>query len=147
MSPPSPSRGRRGISEFMAVLLMIVAAIAIGALVWIYSASQAQSLARNPNIDIIDARVIATSGGGGSALVGVKNTGSVAVNIQSITVTGAGSCSFSVGSQPSLSPGQVAYFTASSCSGLQPGQRVVIEVRGQAVTGEDVRAMAAAVVM
>ncbi|MEM1808890.1 MAG: hypothetical protein QXL31_05840 [Thermosphaera sp.] len=77
----------------------------------------------------------------------MKNTGSVAVNIQLITVTGAGSCSFSVGSQPSLSPGQVAYFTAGSCSGLQPGQRVVIEVRGQAVTGEDVRAMAAAVVM
>lgn len=124
---------------------MIVAAIAIGALVWIYSASQAQSLARNPNIDIIDARVIATSEGGGSALVGVKNTGSVAVEIQSITVTGA-FCSFT-STKVWLSPGQVAYFTASSCSGLQPGQRVVIEVEGRAVTGEDVRAMAAAVVM
>jgi len=148
--PPIFSRsGRRksGISELMAVLLMIIAAIAIAALVWIYAASQAQSLSRNPSIDIVDARVIATQSGSGMATIGVKNTGSVAVTITKIQVSdpgGSATCSFS--DSKSINPGGVAYFT-SDCSNLQPGQKLVIVVEGISATNEEVKALGSVMVM
>ena len=139
-------RGRRGISELMAVLLMIIAAIAIAALVWMYAGSQAQTLSRNPKIDIVDAKIIST-GTGGSGVIGVKNTGSVMVQVTSVTTSGSsGSCSAS-GLPVQVNPGQTAYIDLS-CSGIQSGDKMIVEVKGTAVgSGEPVIAMSAVVVM
>jgi len=133
----------------MAVLLMIIATIAISALVWMYASSQAQTLSRSASIEIVDAQIVAATGGdSGKALVGVKNTGSVAVTITKVEATdpaGGGSCtSFTTGT--TINPGDVAYFS-STCTGLQPGKRMTIIVEGSSATNEKVSALGLAVVM
>jgi hypothetical protein len=104
----------------MAVLLIIIA-IALASIVYLFASTQTQSLARTAEIDIIDAKYL--SGVSPTALVTVKNTGSVQVTINGITIPGV-SCSFGAVSQA-----------------LNPGTRITIIVQATSITGEQVRAV------
>jgi len=126
----------------MAVLLVIIA-IALASIVYLFASTQTQSLARQAKIDIVDAKYLL--GASPTALVTVKNTGSVAVTINRITIPGV-ACSFGSISQ-NLNPGEAASFTATGCQSLNPGTKITIIVEGVSIANEPVRAVGQVVVM
>ena len=136
------NRSRAGLQSAVMAVLLIIIAIALASLVYLFASTQTQSLARTAEIDIVDAKYL--SGISPTALVTVKNTGSVQVTINSITIPGV-SCSFGTVSQP-LNPGETASFTATGCQALNPGTRITIIIQATSITGEQVRAVGQVVV-
>lgn len=144
MKPMQLLRVRAGLETPISVILMIIIAIAIASVVWIFASSQTQTLARTAKIDIIDAKYL--TGASNVATVGVKNTGSIAVTVTGVSIPGT-TCSFGTVSQQ-LNPGSTAYFTATGCPALTPGTKLTVTVSGAAVgTGEPVQAVGQMVVM
>jgi type II secretory pathway pseudopilin PulG len=142
------NRSRAGIEAAVLAVLMVIIALALAGIVWLFASTQTQTLARSAKIDIIDAKVVRTSTtGSGAAQVTVKNTGSVQVTISNTGVSVTG-CTVQSPSSVTLNPGGTATFTLT-CSGLpNPGERVAITVSGTAVgTNEPVAAVGQAVVM
>jgi len=137
------NRSRAGIESAVLAVLLVIIAIALASIVYIFTSTQTQSLARSAKIDIIDAKYL--TGVSPTALVTVKNTGSVQVTINGITMPGA-SCNFGTVSQ-SLNPGETASFTATGCQALNPGTKITIIVQATSITGEQVRAVGQVVVM
>lgn len=133
---------RRGIHPAVVTILLIIAALAVGSLVWLFAQTQTQSLARSARIDIIDAKFL--TGASPTALVTVKNTGSVSLTVNSVTIPGV-ACSFTAG--VTIDPGETAGFTATGCPALDPGTKLTIIVQAQAATGEQVQAVGQMVVM
>jgi hypothetical protein len=127
----------------MAVLLVIIA-IALASIVWLFASTQTQALARSAKIDIIDAKYLL--GATPIAMVTVKNTGSVAVTINSVTIPGVAGCNFGTVPQ-TLNPGETAGFHATGCQALNPGTKITIIVQGVSITNEPVRAVGQVVVM
>jgi hypothetical protein len=138
------NRSRAGIESAVLAVLLVIIAIALASIVYIFASTQTQSLARSAKIDIIDAKYL--TGVSPTALVTVKNTGSVQVTINSVTMPGVLSCSFGTVSQP-LNPGETASFKATGCQALNPGTKVTIIVEGVSMTGEQVKAVGQVVVM
>ena len=137
------SRSKAGLQSAVMAVLLVIIAIALASIVWLFASTQTQSLARSAKIDIIDAKYLL--GASPTALVTVKNTGSVAVTVNSITIPGV-TCSFGTVSQ-TLNPGETAAFTATGCQALNPGTKITIIVQGVSVTNEPVRAVGQVVVM
>jgi len=102
------NRSRAGLQSAVMAVLLVIIAIALASIVWLFASTQTQSLARSAKIDIIDAKYLL--GTSPTALVTVKNTGSVAVTVNSITIPGV-TCNFGTVSQ-TLNPGETATFTA-----------------------------------
>jgi len=71
------NRSRAGLQSAVMAVLLVIIAIALASIVWLFASTQTQSLARSAKIDIIDAKYLL--GTSPTALVTVKNTGSVAV--------------------------------------------------------------------
>jgi hypothetical protein len=146
------NRSRAGIESAVLAVLLIIIAIAMASIVYLFASTQTQSLARTADIDIIDARYLSGTSSS-TALVTVKNTGSVQVTINSITISSTGSSSGSssgtctISDTRTLNPGDTASFTSTSCPALSPGTKVTIVVEGKSVTGEQVKAVGQAVVM
>jgi type II secretory pathway pseudopilin PulG len=143
------NRSRAGIEAAVLAVMMVIIALALAGIVWLFASTQTQTLARSAKIDIIDAKVVRTSTtGSGAAQVTVKNTGSVQVTISNTGVSVTGCTVTSPSSGATLNPGGTATFTLT-CSGLpNPGERVAITVSGTAVgTNEPVAAVGQAVVM
>lgn len=139
------NRSRAGIEAAVLAVMMVIIALALAGIVWLFASTQTQTLARSAKIDIIDAKVVRLSSTSGAIQVTVKNTGSVQVNMVSISVTGA-TCS--VTASGSINPGGTATYTGSCSSMPNPGDRVAITVSGTAVgTNEPVAAVGQAVVM
>ena len=137
------NRSRAGIESAVLAVLLVIIAIALASIVYIFASTQTQSLARSAKIDIIDAKYL--TGASPTALVTVKNTGSVQVTINGVTIPGV-SCNFGTVNQP-LNPGETASFTATGCQALNPGTKITIVVQGVSMTGEQVRAVGQVVVM
>ena len=137
------NRSKAGLQSAVLAVLLVIIAIALASIVWLFASTQTQSLARSAKIDIIDAKYLL--GTSPTALVTVKNTGSVAVTINSITFPGV-TCSFGTVSQ-SLNRGETATFTATGCQALSPGTKITILVQGVSITNEPVRAVGQVVVM
>jgi hypothetical protein len=137
------NKSRAGLQTAVMAVLLVIIAIALASIVWLFASTQTQSLARSAKIDIIDAKYLL--GTSPTALVTVKNTGSVAVTVNSITIPGA-TCNFGTISQ-TLNPGETAAFTATGCQALNPGTKITIIVQGVSITNEPVRAVGQVVVM
>jgi hypothetical protein len=142
------NRSRAGIESAVLAVLLIIIAIAMASIVYLFASTQTQSLARTADIDIIDARYLSGTSSS-TALVTVKNTGSVQVTINRITISSTGSSSgtCTISDTRTLNPGDTASFTSTSCPALSPGTKVTIVVEGSGVTGEQVKAVGQAVVM
>jgi hypothetical protein len=142
------NRSRAGIESAVLAVLLIIIAIAMASIVYLFASTQTQSLARTADIDIIDARYLSGTSNS-TALVTVKNTGSVQVTINGITIssTGPSSGTCTISDMMTLNPGDTASFTSTSCPALSPGTKVTIVVEGESVTGEQVRAVGQLVVM
>jgi hypothetical protein len=142
------NRSRAGIEAAVLAVLMVVIALALAGIVWLFASTQTQTLARSAKIDIIDAKAMLTTSGTTSsltAMVVVKNTGSV--EVQSIIVKVAGqSCGQAISSIPPGGTGAVACSNLSVGS-VKLGDKISITASGTAVTGEQVAAAGQAVVM
>jgi hypothetical protein len=141
------NRSRAGIEAAVLAVMMVIIALALAGIVWLFASTQTQTLARSAKIDIIDAKAMLTTSGTTSsltAMVVVKNTGSV--EVRSITVSVAGqSCGQAISSIPPGGTGAVA--CSISAGSLKLGDKISITVSGTAVTGEQVAAAGQAVVM
>lgn len=134
---------RKGVHSAIIAVLLIIIAISLAGIVWLFSSTTTQALARNAKIDITDVKYLL--GSQNVALVTVKNTGSIPVTINSITIPGV-TCSFTAGII--IQPGGVASFTATGCQTLTPGTKITIVVTGITQgTNEPVSAVGQAVVM
>jgi hypothetical protein len=141
------NRSRAGIEAAVLAVMMVVIALALAGIVWLFASTQTQTLARSAKIDIIDAKAMLTTSGSTSsltAMVVVKNTGSVSV--QNIAVSVAGQ---SCGSISSIPPGGTGAVTCSNlnAASVKLGDKIPITASGTAVTGELVAAAGQAVVM
>ena len=137
------NRSRAGIEAAVLAVMMVIIALALAGIVWLFASTQTQTLARSAKIDIIDAKAMLTTSGL-TAMVVVKNTGSVSV--QNIAVSVAGQ---SCGSISSIPPGGTGAITCPNVNAgsVKLGDKIPITASGTAVTGEQVAAAGQAVVM
>jgi FlaG/FlaF family flagellin (archaellin) len=129
-----------GISETIAVLIMILVAVVVAGFVYIFLLGSTQTQMAAPDF-VFDASLISVSGGCRLSVT-VKNTGSVPIDSVTVTLTSGGSGSLSV-SGP-LPPGRSAS-NSGPVACPSPGSSVVIEA--VAVSGQNaVRKVARVVV-
>jgi multidrug resistance efflux pump len=128
---------RRGLSETVAVLALIVAAVAIAVFLGIFSSAFTRNVAVSERIDV-SASLKALYGGGGAAVlrVSVKNVGDTNVQLTSISVTG-GSALCSSTSLPSVAPGQVVELVLD-CTGVSKYAKYAVVVRGLTPAGNQI---------
>ncbi len=128
---------RRGVSTFVAIIISVIIAIAIGGLLlasytgYFSGATQTASVALNGQLQT-------TSGGGGVLTITVRNTGTVSVDVNGtlnnvpVTISGPGSPAITLPiTAPlvlvSLSPGDSTTIQAD-ITGLQTGSQYVLVV-------------------
>jgi len=119
---------RRGLSETVAVLALIVAAVAIAVALGIFSSAFTRNVAVSERIDV-SASLKTLPGGAAVLRVSVRNVGDTNVQLTSIPVTG-GSASCPSTSLPSVAPGQVVELVID-CTGVTKYAKYVVVVRGQ----------------
>ena len=127
---------RRGISTFVAIIISVIIAIAIGGLLlasytgYFSGATQTASVALNGQLQT-------TSSGAGVLTITVRNTGTVSVDINGtlgnipITIDGQGNPTFNLVAPlilVSLQPGDSVTIQASITAGLQTGAQYVMVV-------------------
>jgi hypothetical protein len=127
----------RGLSETVAVLALIVAAVAIAVILGIFSSTFTRNVAVSERIDV-SASLKTLYGGGGAAVlrVSVKNVGDANVQLTSISVTG-GSALCSSTSLPSVASGQVVELVLD-CTGVTKYSKYVVAVRGRTPAGNQI---------
>jgi hypothetical protein len=128
---------RRGLSETVAALALIVAAVAIAVFLGIFSSAFTRNVAVSEKIDV-SASLKTLYGGDGSAVlrVSVKNVGDANVQLTSISITG-GSAFCSSTSLPSIAPGQVIELVFD-CTGVTKYDKYVVAVRGRTPAGNQI---------
>jgi hypothetical protein len=122
-------RNTAGISESIVVLILILAAVFIAGLVFIFLLGSAQTQMASPDF-VFDASLISTNPGSCRLSVTVKNTGNVPLDHVDVFVGGA--VVFSIAGP--LPPGRSAS-SASNVACSSPGSNVVVEVVG--VSGQN----------
>ena len=135
---------RRGLSETVAVLALIVAAVAIAVALGIFSSAFTRNVAVSEKIDV-SASLKALYGGGGAAVlrVSVKNVGDANIRLTSISVTG-GSVLCSSTPLPSVAPGQVVELVLD-CTGVAKYNKYVVAVRGRTPAGNQIESQVSVV--
>jgi hypothetical protein len=132
-------RNTAGISESIVVLILILAAVFVAGLVFIYLLGSAQTQMTSPDF-VFDASLISTNPGSCRLSVTVKNTGSVPLDRADVFV--GGTTVFSIAGP--LPPGR-STSSASNVACSSPGSNAVVEVVG--VSGQNaVRKVARVVV-
>jgi len=126
---------RRGLSETVAVLALIVAAVAIAVVLGIFTTAFTRNVAVSERVDV-SASLKTLPGGGAVLRVSVKNVGDTNVRLTSISVTG-GSAFCSSTSLPSVAPGQVVELVLD-CTGVSKYGKYAVAVRGQTPAGNQI---------
>jgi hypothetical protein len=126
---------RRGLSETVAVLALIVAAVAIAVALGIFSSAFTRNVAVSERIDV-SASLKTLPGGAAVLRVSVRNVGDANVQLTSISVTG-GSALCSSTSLPSVAPGQVVEFVLD-CTGVSKYSKYAVVVRGLTPAGNQI---------
>jgi len=126
---------RKGLSETVAVLALIVAAVAIAVVLGIFTSAFTRNVAVSEKIDV-SASLKTIQGGAAVLRVSVKNVGDTNVQLTSISVTG-GSAFCSSASLPSVSPGQVVELVLD-CTGVTKYNKYAVAVRGQTPAGNQI---------
>jgi hypothetical protein len=126
---------RRGLSETVAVLALIIAAVAIAVALGIFSSAFTRNVAVSERIDV-SASLKTLPGGAAVLRVSVKNVGDANIRLTSISVTG-GSALCSSTSLPSIAPGQVVELVLD-CTGVSKYSKYVVAVRGLTPAGNQI---------
>jgi hypothetical protein len=126
---------RRGLSETVAVLALIVAAVAIAVFFGIFSSAFTRNVAVSERIDV-SASLKTLPGGAAVLRVSVRNVGDANVQLTSISIAG-GSAFCSSTSLPSIAPGQVVELVFD-CTGVTKYNKYVVAVRGLTPAGNQI---------
>ena len=126
---------RKGLSETVAVLALIVIGVAIAVILGIFSSAFTRNVAVSERIDV-SASLKTLPGGAAVLRVSVKNVGDANIHLTSISVTG-GSALCSSTSLPSVAPGQVAELVLD-CTGVSKYGKYVVVVRGRTPAGNQI---------
>jgi hypothetical protein len=126
---------RRGLSETVAVLALIVAAVAIAVILGIFSSAFTRNVAVSERIDV-SASLKTLPGGAAVLRVSVRNVGDANIRLTSVSVTG-GSALCSSTSLPSVAPGQVVELVLD-CTGVSKYGKYVVAVRGLTPAGNQI---------
>jgi hypothetical protein len=126
---------RRGLSETVAALALIVAAVAIAVFLGIFSSAFTRNVAVSERIDV-SASLKTLPGGAAVLRVSVRNVGDANIQLTSISVTG-GSALCSSTSLPSVAPGQVIELVLD-CTGVAKYSKYVVAVRGRTPAGNQI---------
>jgi hypothetical protein len=126
---------RRGLSETVAVLALIVAAVAIAVVLGIFTTAFTRNVAVSERIDV-SASLKTIQGGAAVLRVSVKNVGDTNIQLTSISITG-GSAFCSSTSLPSVAPGQVIELVLD-CTGVTKYAKYVVAVRGLTPAGNQI---------
>jgi hypothetical protein len=126
---------RKGLSETVAVLALIVAAVAIAVFLGIFSSAFTRNVAVSERIDV-SASLKTLPGGAAVLRVSVRNVGDANIQLTSISVTG-GSALCSSTSLPSVAPGQVIELVLD-CTGVAKYSKYVVAVRGRTPAGNQI---------
>jgi hypothetical protein len=126
---------RRGLSETVAVLALIVAAVAIAVVLGIFTTAFTRNVAVSERIDV-SASLKTLPGGAAVLRVSVRNVGDANIQLTSIFIAdGSAPCSST--SLPSVAPGQVAELVLD-CTGVTKYAKYVVAVRGQTPAGNQI---------
>jgi TctA family transporter len=125
----------RGLSETVAVLALIVAAVAIAVILGIFTTAFTRNVAVSERIDV-SASLKTIQGGAAVLRVSVKNVGDTNIQLTSISITG-GSAFCSSTSLPSVAPGQVAELVLD-CTGVTKYNKYVVAVMGRTPAGNQI---------
>jgi hypothetical protein len=126
---------RRGLSETVAVLALIVAAVAIAVALGIFTTAFTRNVAVSERIDV-SASLKTLPGGAAVLRVSVRNVGDANVQLTSISIAG-GSARCSSTSLPSVAPGQVVELVLD-CTGVSKYSKYVVAVRGRTPAGNQI---------
>jgi hypothetical protein len=126
---------RRGLSETVAVLALIVVAVAIAVALGIFSSAFTRNVAVSERIDV-SASLKTLPGGAAVLRVSVKNVGDANIQLTSVSVTG-GSALCSSTSLPSVAPGQAVELVLD-CTGVTKYAKYAVVVRGQTPAGKQI---------
>jgi flagellin-like protein len=118
------SHERRGISPFLATVILIVITLMIGGILYTTFRQMIVSEVKNPSVTLLDSNVAPD---GETLTLGIKNDGNVPVLLQAIDVSyGASTDSFKEGS----SGANITLISSSSGSStMQPGDLLTAEVK------------------
>jgi uncharacterized membrane protein len=129
---------RRGISEPLAVVALVVVALAVGVAVALFATPYTTSVATNERLAISTASLRIVSGSRAVLVVGLANIGDSELTVTGISVTGASSPSCSVsGSLPRLPPGQSAEVRLD-CTNIARYQPYVVSARATTPSGRTI---------
>ena len=132
----TPKHSRRGVSTFVAIIISVIIAIAIGGLLlasytgYFSGATQTASVALNGQLQTI-------TGGGGVLTITVRNTGTVSVDVNGtlpsvpITITGPGNPTLTILAPTtlvSLTPGDSVTIQANIPANLQTGGQYILVI-------------------
>jgi hypothetical protein len=126
---------RKGLSETVAVLALIVIGVAIAVILGIFSSAFTRNVAVSERIDV-SASLKTLPGGAAVLRVSVRNVGDANIRLTSISVTG-GSALCSSTSLPSIAPGQVVELVLD-CTGVSKYSKYVVAVRGLTPAGNQI---------
>jgi hypothetical protein len=126
---------RKGLSETVAVLALIVIGVAIAVILGIFSSAFTRNVAVSERIDV-SASLRTLPGGAAVLRVSVRNVGDANIRLTSISVTG-GSALCSSTSLPSIAPGQVVELVLD-CTGVSKYSKYVVAVRGLTPAGNQI---------
>jgi hypothetical protein len=124
---------RRGLSETVAVLALIVVAVAIAVALGIFSSAFTRNVAVSERIDV-SASLKTLPGGAAVLRVSVRNVGDTNIQLDQPFIPGA-SCSSTF--RPSIAPGQVIELVLD-CTGVTKYNKYVVVVRGRTPAGNQI---------
>jgi flagellin-like protein len=118
------SHERRGISPFLATVILVVITLMIGGILYTTFRQMIVSEVKNPSVTLLDSNVAPD---GETLTLNIKNDGNVPVLLQAIDVSyGASTDSFKEGS----SSANITLISSSSGSStMQPGDLLTAEVK------------------
>lgn len=120
----SGSRGRAGISPFLATVILVVITLMIGGILYSSFRQMIVAQVKNPSVTLLDTNV---SPDGETMTLNMKNDGNVPVTLQSIDVSyGASSNSFREGG-PNANVTLVS--SSSGSATLQPGDSLTAKIK------------------
>lgn len=114
---------KRGISNILAVILLVIITLVVGAMFFIFGRTMFSSLSSTHDFQITDATILLDSAGNPTLLISVKNVGNSRLTISSVAIG-----SWSSAWNQVLEAGQQVSKTFTPTGTFTSGQKVIVKV-------------------
>lgn len=119
-------RKRKGISPFLATIILVVITLAIGGLLYTQFQQIIVSQVKNPSMSLTDINV---APGGQNIILSIKNDGNVPITLKEFTVSFNGSLNVFYFNAQGSNPANVTVLSSPSGGGvMQPGDIVTAQL-------------------